>query len=120
MEREIWVAKDSVLRSKEYLHWLAKRMRELGITRMGGFIFLLEHLTEHLQAGGIIRDAKGRIITLGDDAIENAFFGELSFSWHSDFQVFVDRMPMRRAKRRLIPRLILWDAALRIHDRRYY
>lgn len=120
MDREVWVAKDSVLRSKAYVHWLAKRMRALEITRMGGFIFLLQMLTEHLQAGGIVRDAKGAIIRLGNEVIEDAYGWEVTFSWNSDAQVFADRLPLRRAKRSLVPRLRLWDAALRIHDKRYF
>lgn len=121
MVKEVWVAKESVLRSKEYLHWLAKRMKDLEITRMGGFIFLLQMLTEFIQAGGIVRDASGKKIVLHDNVIEDAYGWEVTFSWNSDFQAeFVDRMPLRRAAERLVPRLQLWDAALRIYDKRYF
>ena len=121
MGKEVWVAKDSVLRSKEYGHWLAKRMKELRITRMGGFIFLLQMLIEHLQAGGIVRNATGAIIEFPNEVIEAAYGDDVSFTWNSAFQTnFAHRLPLRRAKRSLLPRLRLWDAALRIHDKRYF
>lgn len=121
MELEVWVSKESVLRSKEYCHWLAKRMKELQITRMGGYIFLLQMLTEFLQAGGIVRNASVQVIDLHSDVIEAAYGWETWFTWNSAFQAnFADRLPLRRAKRTLIPRLQLWDAALRIYDKRYF
>lgn len=111
------VLTDEQLRSPAYIHQLATRMTEEGITRMGGFLFLMETLFDFRDDGGMVLDGEGQSIDLHDDVIEDAYAWEVTFSWNTDVQVFAERLPLRRVKSSLIARLRLWDAAYRISGR---
>ncbi len=105
---------DETLRSKKFIGALARKIDKYGLTRMGGFIFLMGTTLDHRDDGGMIFDGNGDQISVHDDVVEEAYNWELSFSWHTDIKVFATRMPKRRAKVALVPRIRLWDATFKI------
>lgn len=113
---EITVADDAMLRSKENVHAVGKAFKAAGKSRFEMPDWLTKTIMHWLENGGIVLDTHGQEIVIDEDAVEAAFDPAQWFSWVTDVQKFADRLPMRRAKKNLIPRLRVIDLAYRIVD----
>lgn len=111
------LADAATLLSFEYKHVLAKRLVAEKVSRMGGFIFLMEMILNFTESGGEILNEHGAAIYVHPDIVEEAYDYELSFSWTTDIRVFAGRMPRRASPGKHLLRLQLWDAAYKIADR---
>ena len=106
----IYVSKDEVLRSREYLHALAKRIFEMRMSRlafMGWLSTVIAGCREEIRLGD------GTILRLHPDIVEEVYGQDLACSWNTAVKVFASRMPLRRSKRSMLPRLRLIDAAFK-------
>lgn len=111
---DIYVEEDDFLLSAYYKHKLAIYLVNLGLSRHGTTRWLMDVIYGHMEDGGKIYDGEGDEIYLYPDIIEDAYFEDTSHCWNTDVKRFADRMPKRRSPDRLILRLQLFDAALRI------
>ncbi|MEL6709053.1 MAG: hypothetical protein AAFP79_12295 [Pseudomonadota bacterium] len=111
---EIQTEETQTLLSPEWKQALAKRLSRDEVTRLGGFLFLMSHILDFHDDGGVILDGDGEALKIHDDIVEEAFGWELTFSWNTDVQEFAERMPRRRSEEHLLLRLQLWDAAYKI------
>jgi len=114
---EVQVADSSTLLSPTFKHALAKRLAKDRMTRMGGFIFLMEHILDFVENGGKILNEHGAAIYIHPDIVEEAYGYELSFTWTTDIRVFAKQKPMRRSPSHHLLRLQLWDATYKIAGR---
>lgn len=117
MEKDISLADAATLLSCEYKHALAKRLVAEKVSRMGGFIFLMEMILDFTESGGKILNEYGAAIYVHPDIVEEAYDYELSFSWTTDIRMFASQMPRRASPAKHLLRLQLWDAATKIAGR---
>lgn len=111
---EILMESAETLLSPEWKHALAKRLKSEGVSRMGGFLFLLAMILDFWENGGTIIDEESNPLKLHYDIIEEAYAYELTFSWTTDIRQFAESVPLRGSKKHLLLRLQLWDAAYKI------
>lgn len=113
---DIYVEEDCFILSPLYKHQLAIFLAALGLSRQGTTNWLAETICAFLLTGGKIYDGDGDEIIIYDDIFDDAYFDDKSHCFNSDIKRFATQMPKRRSADRLILRLQLFDAALRILD----
>ena len=100
--------------SPDYKQALAKRLVMDCMTRMGGFIFLMNRILDFADQGGRLVNEHGAAIYIHPDVVEEAYGYELSFSWTTDIKGFAARKPCRQSPGKHLLRLHLWDAAYKL------
>lgn len=107
----VTVAADHQLLRRSHFQRLAMAVRALELTRrdipnwMADVIFGFD---------GEIRWPGGRVFTVTDTDIDEAFNDDGSFRWLSDFMLFSDREARQAPQFRVLKRLRLLDLAFRI------
>lgn len=114
---EITVLDDAQLLTREYLHLVGKAFKEAGRSRFGMADWLTETLSNWTADEGRACDSSGRPIELSEEMVEAAFDQGQWFTWATDVKKFADRLPSRRPRKSLLPRLRLIDLAFRIAGR---
>lgn len=112
----IYVEEDDFLLSAYYKHRLAIFLVALGLSRQSTTNWLATTICDHLLTEGKIYDGDGDEIIIYDEIFDDAYFDDKSHCWNSDVKRFADQPPQRGSAGRLILRLQLFDAALRIID----
>jgi hypothetical protein len=107
----VQVADDDVLLTKEYVHELAKRLVELRRSRQGTANWLTDIL---FREDTFVLDADGNPMDLHDEIVEQAYGRDGSFSWNSAVKRFAQRLPKKKPKPSVLPRLRLFDAAFKL------
>ncbi|APG63136.1 hypothetical protein LPB140_10445 [Sphingorhabdus lutea] len=110
----ICVGKAEALLSRRYKQNLAKRIKQLGLSRPKTTDWLADTIYGFLEDGGIIVDGRGNELIVGDETIDRSYYCDQAFSWNSDIKRFADQMPQRRSSARILTRLMLFDAAFKI------
>lgn len=113
---DIYVEEDAFLLSAHYKHQLAIFLVALGLSRQGTTSWLATTVCGHLLTGGKVYDGDGDEIIIYSEIFDDAYFDDKSHCWNSDVKRFANRPPQRGSAGRLILRLQLFDAALRIID----
>lgn len=114
---EITVLDDAQLLTREYLHLVGKAFKEAGLSRFGMADWLTETISTWTALDGRACDSKGRPIQMNEQMVEAAFDQGQWFTWATDVKQFADRLPARRPKKSLLPRLRVIDLAFRIDGR---
>lgn len=94
------------LLSIDFLYALAKRMKEMGFSRLSGLAWLA---TVIFGFEGEIRTPEGQLVEPDEDLTFNE-----DGSWITATQSYADRPRKRRVRAGMYQRLLLWDAAFRI------
>lgn len=113
---DIYVEEDSFLLSAYFKHHLAIFLVALSLSRLGTTDWLATTIYDHLLSGGKIYDGDGDEIIIYDEIFDDAYFDDKSHCWNSDVKRFATQPPQRGSAARLILRLQLFDATLRIMD----
>jgi hypothetical protein len=111
MPKEIRVASDAILLTKEYVHRLAKKLKGMRISRQRTTDWLLAII---YAWEGRILDGNGNNLAVPEDVIDRLYGNDLSCSWNSAVKRFAQNPPKRKPKRTLLLRLQFFDAAFKI------
>lgn len=110
----IYVEEDDFLLSPYFKWRLAIFLVALGLSRAKTTDWLADTICSFLLTGGEIYDGDGDEIIIYDEIFDDAYFDDKSHCWNTDVKRAATRFPKRRSAGRLILRLQLFDAALRI------
>ncbi len=94
------------LLSVDFLYALAKRMKEMNFSRMGGLAWLALVIFAYK---GEIRTPEGELVVPDEDLTFNE-----DGSWITATKAYADRPRQRRVRATMYQRLLLWDAAFKI------
>lgn len=110
----IYVEEDAFLLSAFYKHKLAVYLVGKALSRQGTTNWLASTICEYCTDDDKIFDGDGDEIIIYDEIFDDAYFDDASHCWNTDIKRFAAHIPKRQSPERLLLRLQLFDAAMRI------
>lgn len=109
---DIYIESRERLLSLDFLEGLAIRITELNLSRIKTTDWLACKI---FFFDGTIFDWNGKPLYLDTEIVDRSYGQDIAFSWNSEVKVFASRPPVRRPSHRMLLRLALWDAAMKIN-----
>jgi len=109
----VLTAKRIVL-TREFTHELAKKMRDLNLSRQKSIDWLDQKLFHELDAP--VHLIGGKEFHVYPGIYEDAYGESFEYRWNTDIKRHADCLPQRAPNKSLLLRLWLWDLAFKVAD----